>query len=100
MKARTLADGESPSKCRSSHCRTWIRRATSWRLPDTNAALGWQPELVAFFHAERVVELGQVADHAVASELGRRVRVRRKLPAHRGVPVLGPPDLGPADEQP
>src|SRR5829696_4255309 len=74
-----------------------IRRA--WASPDPNSVLFGQPEFVALFDAEGVVELHEVSDDAVAAEFRRRVRIRRQLPSHGGVAVFRPPDLGPADEE-
>ncbi len=69
--------------------------------PDPHPLLGREPELVAFLDAEGVVELDEVADHAVAAELGRRVRVdgedRRVASASR---ALVRQTCSPAEEEP
>ena len=52
-------------------------------LPNADAVGGRYPQLVAFLHAEGVVELGQVAEDAVAAKLRWRVGsvARRRLRA-------------------
>src|ERR1700752_3162570 len=68
--------------------------------PDPHAVLRRQPELVALFDAECVVELREVAKDAVAAELRRRVRIGRQHAGHGGIAVFAAPHLGPADEEP
>jgi hypothetical protein len=68
--------------------------------PNSDAFFGWQPEFVTFFHFECFVELGQVSDYTVASELRRRVRINRQSAAQLRVTEFRTPDLSPTDEQP
>ena len=66
--------GESVISGASEFAPTRLHRSTSglaWRSPDPDAALGGKVKLVPLLDAERFVELGHVADHAVAAKLAR-----------------------------
>src|SRR4051794_25685815 len=76
-----------------------IDRSAGPVLPDPDAAVGRQPEAVSLLDAEGGVELGEVADDAVAPELGGRVRVEGEPAFQLGVAILHPPDPGPAEEE-
>src|SRR4051812_42877573 len=63
----------------SGRCRGGRRSAPARTgSPDLDAAIGGEPEPVAVLDPERLVELGDVADDAVAPELGGRVGVDRQ----------------------
>ena len=56
-----------------------------------------QVQLVAGLHVERLLEVGHVADDAVAAVLGRAVRIGQQALAQFVLAELARPDLAPAE---
>ena len=67
--------------------------------PDPDALLGVEPEAVALAGPEDLVELVEVA-HDVGAELRRAVRVDGEVLLLLLLAALGPPAVGPVQEQP
>src|SRR5690242_3636488 len=66
--------------------------------PDLDALRGFQIQLVARLHIESLVEAVDIANHRIATELRRRVRVGGQATDRLLVAGLGPPHLRPTVE--
>ena len=69
------------------------------QLPDANALFRCKVETITWLHIEGLVELVEIADDLVATELIRGVWVGCEASAHLFRTALSAPDLGPAEEE-